>query len=223
MAYLKEYNLAGEEVGKIEINDELLSPSANTQMIKDYITALRANARQWSASTKTRAEVNHSGKKPRPQKGTGKARQGYLGAPQYKGGGRVHAPRPKFDQHVKVNKKEKRAVTRQLLIEKVLNDSLHVLRFVEMGKPQTKQVVQFLKARNLENKKIVFLAEGSNKERSTVLLETYRALFLSARNILGLRFVSLAVLNGYDVIANQHLIVMHSVVDQLKVLLGERG
>ena len=220
MAYLKEYNLAGEEVGKIEIDDELLNPAANTQMIKDYVTALRANARQWSANTKTRAEVNHSGKKPHPQKGTGRARQGYLGAPQYKGGGRVHAPRPKFDQHVKVNKKEKRAVIRQLLIEKVLNDSLHVLQFVEMDKPQTKQVAQFLKARDLENKKIIFLAESGDEGQGAILLEKYHVLYLSSRNIFGLRFLPLTVVNGYDVIANQHLIVMNSAVDQLKVLLG---
>lgn len=223
MAYLNEYNLAGEEVGKIEIDDALLTPAANTQMIKDYITALRANARQWSANTKTRAEVNHSGKKPHPQKGTGRARQGYLGAPQYKGGGRVHAPRPKFDQHVKVNRKEKRAVIRQLLIEKVLNNSLHVLHFEEMDKPQTKQVVKFLKARSLESKKIIFLAESGNEGQTTILLEKYHTLFLSARNVLGLRFLPLSIVNGYDVIANQHLIVMNSAVDQLKVLLGGQG
>ena len=223
MAYLNEYNLAGEEVGKIEIDDALLAPAANTQMIKDYVTALRANARQWSANTKTRAEVNHSGKKPHPQKGTGRARQGYLGAPQYKGGGRVHAPRPKFDQHVKVNKKEKRAVIRQLLIEKILNNSLHVLQFEEMIKPQTKQVARFLKERGLENKKIIFLAEGGNEGQTTILLEKYQMLLLSARNILGLRFLPLTIVNGYDVIANQHLIIMDSAVDQLKVLLGGQG
>lgn len=107
MAELKKYNLAGEALGQVAINDELLESNANSQMIKDYIVALRENARQWSANTQTRAEVNHSGKKPHPQKGTGKARQGYLGSPQYKGGGRVHTPRPKFDQHVRINRKEK--------------------------------------------------------------------------------------------------------------------
>lgn len=223
MAYLNEYSLAGEEVGKIEIDDALLAPAANTQMIKDYIIALRANARQWSANTKTRAEVNHSGKKPHPQKGTGRARQGYLGAPQYKGGGRVHAPRPKFDQHVKVNKKEKRAVIRQLLIEKISNNFLHVLRFEEMVKPQTKQIDAFLKTRDLENKKIIFLAEGGDEGQTAVLLEKYQMHLLSVRNIRGLRFLPLTIVNGYDVIANQHLIVMDSAVDQLRVLLGGQG
>src|SRR5271154_3212175 len=106
----------------------MLETAANSQMVKDYLVALRANARQWSANTKTRAEVCHSGKKPHPQKGTGKARQGYLGSPQYKGGGRVHTPRTKFDQHVSVNRKEKRAVMRHLVIEKVQGQNVHVLQ-----------------------------------------------------------------------------------------------
>ena len=74
-------------------------------MIKDYIIALSANQRQWNASTQTRSEVNHSTKKPFAQKGTGNARQGFLGSPQFRGGGRVHAPRPKYDQHVRINRK----------------------------------------------------------------------------------------------------------------------
>ena len=85
MATLKKYNLKGQETGHVEVDDRLVNAEANGQMIKDYIVALRANARQWSANTKTRSEVNHSTKKPHPQKGGGRARQGMLSAPQYKG------------------------------------------------------------------------------------------------------------------------------------------
>ncbi len=159
MATLKKYDLAGKEIGQITIEDEMLKSSANSQMIKDYIVALRENARQWSANTKTRAEVNHSGKKPHPQKGTGRARQGYLGSPQYKGGGRVHAPRPKYDQHVRINKKERRAAIRHLIIEKILDNHLHVLQFEEMKEPKTKSVSDFLKSRTLEGKKVLFLGD----------------------------------------------------------------
>ena len=87
MATLKKYDLAGKESGEVSISDDLLTLQANPQMIKDYIVALRANRRQWSASTQTRAEVNHSKKKPFAQKGTGNARQGFLGSPQFRGGG----------------------------------------------------------------------------------------------------------------------------------------
>ena len=160
MADLKKYNLAGKEVGHVSLEDDMLKSSANSQMIKDYIVALRENARQWSANTKSRAEVNHSGKKPHPQKGTGRARQGYLGAPQYKGGGRVHAPKPKFDQHVRINRKEKRAAIRHLIIEKILDNRLHVLEFDHMKEPKTQKLSKFLKSRELEGKRVLFLGDG---------------------------------------------------------------
>ncbi len=124
MADIKKFDLTGKEKGQVTVKDEVLERGANSQMIKDYIVALRANARQWSAHTKSRSEVSHSGQKPHPQKGTGRARQGYLGAPQYKGGGRVGGPRAKFDQHVSINRKEKRAAIRFLLAEKIQNNQL---------------------------------------------------------------------------------------------------
>src|SRR5271156_5483940 len=155
MAILKTYDIAGKQVGEMEVEDGLLEPRANTQLIKDYLVALRANKRQWSANTKTRAEVCHSGKKPHPQKGTGRARQGYLGAPQYKGGGRVHAPRPKSDQHVRINKKERRAAIRHLLIEKILDNKVHVLAFEPFKEPKTKRVADFLESRQLEESRVL--------------------------------------------------------------------
>ena len=93
MAVVKKYNLGGDVLESVEVDDQLLQVLANSQMIKDYLVAYRRNQRQWSANTKTRPEVSHSGQKPHPQKGTGRARQGYLGSPQYKGGGRVFGPK----------------------------------------------------------------------------------------------------------------------------------
>src|SRR5690242_6457982 len=129
-------------------------------MMKDYLVAYRANQRQWSANTKSRAEVNHSGQKPHPQKGTGRARQGYLGAPQYKGGGRVHTPKPKFDQFVRINKKERRSAIRHLIIEKILENKIHVLKAESFKEPKTKRVADFLKGRDLLGKRVLFLGEG---------------------------------------------------------------
>ncbi len=159
MANIKKYNLSGEQIGELSLDDTLLQGGANPQMIKDYLVAYRANQRQWSANTKTRAEVNHSGQKPHPQKGTGRARQGYLGSPQYKGGGRVFGPRPKFDQHVKLNKKEKRAVIKTLLAQKIQEQHVHVLSIEGLNAPKTKSVVEFLKKLNLAQKRVLFLAE----------------------------------------------------------------
>ncbi len=225
MAALKKYNLAGKEVGQISIEDDLLKSSANSQMIKDYIIALRENARQWSANTKSRAEVNHSGKKPHPQKGTGRARQGYLGAPQYKGGGRVHAPKPKFDQHVRINKKEKRAAIRHLIIEKILDNRLHVLQFEEIKEPKTKSVSEFLKNRALEGKRVLFLGDGlfmGAKEGKEAAPPTHKfeTFVKSIRNIPESEFMLVPNVSGYDIIVSHDLIVMDTAFDQLKVLLG---
>jgi len=115
MATLKKYNIDGEEVGKVEADKSLVDVQANTQMVKDYIIAIRANARQWSASTKGRSEVKHTTKKPHRQKGTGRARQGSLVTSQFRGGGVVFGPKPKFNQSVRVNKKEKKAAIKFLI------------------------------------------------------------------------------------------------------------
>ncbi len=225
MAALKKFNMAGKEVGQIAIEDEMLKSSANSQMIKDYIIALRENARQWSANTKSRDEVNHSGKKPHPQKGTGRARQGYLGSPQYKGGGRVHAPKPKFDQHVRINKKERRAAIRHLIIEKILANRLHVLQYEPLKTPKTKNVAEFLKNAALEGKKVLFLGEGlimgaKEGKEAAAPKQKFETFVQSINNIPGSEFMLVPTLNGYDVIISHELVVMESALDQLKVLLG---
>jgi large subunit ribosomal protein L4 len=212
VAVLKKYRLSGSESGEVVIEEESLKSNANSQMVKDYIVALRENARQWSASTKNRAEVSHSGQKPHPQKGTGRARQGYLGAPQYKGGGRVHTPRPKFDQAVKMNRKEKRAVVRHLLIEKLAESRVHVLQWEEMKAPKTKTLATFLKAVGLEGKKVLFVGDTQR----SVLTQ-------SLSNIPGQDFLLVPNMSGYDVISHQDVVVVDSAVDQLKVLLAGRS
>jgi len=225
VAALKKYNLAGNEVGHVAIEDELLQSNANSQMIKDYIVALRENARQWSACTKSRAQVSHSGQKPHPQKGTGRARQGYLGAAQYKGGGRVHAPKPKFDQHVRINRKEKRAAIRHLLVEKILGERLHVLHYEEMKAPKTQTIAKFLKSRALDGKKVLFLGDGLHvgaKEGSAPQspMRKFETFLKSISNISESDFLMVPNVSGYDVLAHQHIIVMDTAIDQLKVLLG---
>ncbi len=219
MALLKKYDLTGKEIGQVSVDDEMLTTTANTQMIKDYLIALRANARQWSASTKTRAEVCHSGKKPHPQKGTGRARQGYLGAPQYKGGGRVHAPRPKSDQHIRINKKERRAAIRHLLIEKILENRVHVLAFEPFKEAKTKRMAEFIKSRQLEDNRVLFLSEGFI-EKGAAPSEKYELFVKSLRNIPKMKFRQMPSVSGYDVIVNGDLVIMDSAVDQLKMLLG---
>jgi large subunit ribosomal protein L4 len=213
---LKKYNIAGSVVGELSIDDRLVQSTANSQMIKDYIVAIRRNARQWSANTQTRPEVSHSGQKPHPQKGTGKARQGYLGAPQYKGGGRVHAPRPKFDQHVKINKKERRAVNKSIVAEKIVGGNVHVLSLESFNEPKTKVVADFIKKLNVENKRVLFLYEGALNAGD----ERYDALKLSTRNLQKVQISQFPAINAYDLMVANHIVLLEPAVDELMVLLG---
>lgn len=224
MAVLKKYDLTGEEVGQVTIEDEMLQSQANGQMIKDYLVALRNNARQWSANTKTKAEVKHSGQKPHPQKGTGRARQGYLGAPQYKGGGRVHTPRPKYDQHIRINKKERQAAIRHLIIEKILDKKLHVLVEPHFEVPKTKRVAHFLRLSQLENKRVLFLAEGfpCSVEESGKGMDKYRSFVSSLNNIPKLVFKSLLNMSGYDLALGYEVFVMESAFNELISFLEGR-
>lgn len=201
MATLSKYNLQGEEVGQESLDDAFVASEANGQMIKDYIVAVRENARQWSASTKTRAEVAHTTKKPHAQKGTGNARQGTLVAPQHRGGGRAHGPRPKFNQHVRVNKKERRAVIRALLAEKIRDGRVTVVDHMQMDAPQTKDVSRFLRTRGL-SRGVLFL--GDHKEQ----FDEGRIHFCkSVRNLAQASFLPATQLSGYDILVAHDLVV----------------
>ncbi|MFA6914851.1 MAG: 50S ribosomal protein L4 [Parachlamydiales bacterium] len=214
MATLKKYSIDGRQLGDIKCNETLANAEAHGQMIKDYIVALRANARQWSANTKTRAEVNHTTKKPTAQKGTGGARHGNLVGPQFRGGGRVFGPKPKFDQHIRINKKERRAVIRALLADKIRENKIVVIENFSMDEPKTSSVVKFLKSLEMP-RRTLFLAESTTHEIPTedgsvkihVHNDKHLNFSLSARNIPGVKFQVANTISGYDV-AVAHTIVL---------------
>ncbi|MGR3973684.1 MAG: 50S ribosomal protein L4 [Candidatus Rhabdochlamydia sp.] len=212
MANIKKFNLSGEEIGHFTLSDELLNQQANSQMIKDYIVALRANLRQWSAHTKTRAEVSHSGQKPHPQKGTGRARQGYLGAAQYKGGGRVGGPRAKLDFHIAINRKEKRAAIRHLLAEKVHSDRMVALDADVMNAPKTKAIADFLKSLRVFGRKILFVADKLEFETNSHFVR-------SMRNIPNAQIMLLENVSGYDVVSHGHIVVLNTATNSLTQML----
>jgi large subunit ribosomal protein L4 len=210
VATLKKYDLTGKATGEVSIEDSLLGADANKQMTKDYLVALRANKRQWSANTQTRAEVSHSKRKPFAQKGTGNARQGFLGSPQFKGGGRVHAPRPKFDQHIRINRKEKRQAICWFLGEKIKGSQAHVLEYTSLKSPETKTLAKFIKTLNLSGKRVLFLAENGD----------YSTLHKSLRNIPKVEFTYFPNVNGYDLALCQEIIILESAMGQLNETLG---
>lgn len=213
MVTLKKYNLSGEAVGEVNVDEAFLDVEAHGQMIKDYIVALRANKRQWSANTKGRTEINHSNKKPWRQKGTGNARQGTFAAPQFKGGGIVFGPKPKFDQHVRINRKERRLAVRQLLADKIKNNSLILVEDAvfntALETPKTKAVVEFLKGRNIYGRPVLFVAECVENPDSRAPFKK------SARNLPRSAFTLAPNVNGYDVMVAHNIVMSESALQEL--------
>lgn len=227
MVTLKKYNLDGVEVGQVTVDERLINAEANGQMIKDYIVAIRENARQWSANTKTRAEVKHTTKKPHPQKGQGRARHGSLVGPQYRGGGRVFSPKPKFDQHVKINQKEKRAAIRFLLSEKFKENRIRIIENTEMEQPKTNKLASLLKV--FETKKSVlvlgessflqFEAEGNNY-KFNISSDQHYTFSRSLRNIPKTKFKLASNISGYDVLVAHDIVMTEAALNELKEWLS---
>lgn len=224
---LKKYNIDGKETGEIAIDPIFEDAKANKQMIKDYIVAIRKNARQWSASTKTRKEVKHTTKKPHPQKGTGRARQGSLVAPQFKGGGIVHGPKPKFDQHVRINQKERKSAIRYLIAEMMKNGNVIVFEEPSMEKPQTKTVANFLQKVGLE-KRVLFIGEGNEKTVETegktqtinIKCDQHDNFMKSLRNLDKVEFALAKNLNGYNVMVAKDLVITEKALEEVSAWLS---
>lgn len=220
---IKKYNLQGEQIGTIEVDDLLSQAQANSQLVKDYITALRANARAWTACTKTRSEVKHTTHKPHAQKGGGRSRQGSLVAPQYKGGGRVFGPKPKPDFHVRVNQKEKRAAIRALIAEKISHGKLVVVDSFSLEKPQTKVVGSFLRACGIDRRPL-FLGEGTYLDlgvedmlfRISAPSEVHENFKKSVRNIPFAEFSLVKDIDGYLLAVANTVILTESALAELE-------
>lgn len=215
MVKVRKYDLGGTESGDVEFSEDFLHNSVNSQVLKEYIVALNRNKRQWSANTQTRSEVNHAKKKPHPQKGTGRARQGFLGAPQFRGGGRVFAPKPKFDQHIRINRKERQAVIRALFSDKILNGQAYVLCVPDMSLPSTKSVVQFMEALSLLGKRALFLTGVKEVERAASVNNFVR----SVRNIPKVEVSFFLDVNGYSLGLARDIVILEDAVDDLKGFL----
>lgn len=223
MTTLKKYNLTGEEIGAVNAPESLVSCPVNSQLIKDYIVALRANARQWSANTKGRSEVSASTQKPHKQKGLGRSRQGTLVAPQYKGGGRVFGPKPKFDQHVKINRKEKRLAMRSILSEKIEAGKLHVLESTDMDMPKTRTVASFMDKLGLTGRRVLFLGEASFEhfdiegERLTFQVPCFdsTAFAHSVRNIDRSSFSLVTNISGYELMCAHEIVITEKALNDL--------
>ena len=185
------YNMAGKQIGEVELSEAVFGIEPNQYVVHDVVKNHLANCRQGTQSSLTRAEVSGGGKKPWRQKGTGRARQGSTRAPQWTHGGIVFAPKPRSYRYT-LNKKVRRLALKSALSAKAAAGNVLVVDKLEMGEIKTKTFQGFLNA--VESKKAVVVTGDPN-------------VVLSARNIPGIVTSPASLINVYDIVnANQVII-----------------
>jgi len=149
VAQVPVYNDKGKAVGKAAISDRIAAREPRPQVIRDYVVAVQANERQWSANTRDRSQVRGSTAKPWRQKGTGRARAGMGKSPMFRGGGTIHGPKPK-DMRVNLPKKVRRLALETALADTVRDERLLVLERLEIAEPRTRLVAALLRSLKLD-------------------------------------------------------------------------
>ncbi|MBQ8304639.1 MAG: 50S ribosomal protein L4 [Blautia sp.] len=198
MANVTVYNMEGNEVGTMELNDAVFGVEINEHLVHLAVVRQLANKRQGTQKAKGRSEVSGGGRKPWRQKGTGHARQGSIRAAQWKGGGVIFAPTPR-DYDVKMNKKERRAALRSALTSKVQDNKLLVLE--ELALPEIKTASMQKVLNNLKAEKALVITADDNK-----------TVYLSARNIEDVQTATPSTLNVYDVMKHNSVVVTKDAV-----------
>ena len=180
------YNLEGKKVSTVDLKEEVFGIEPNENIVHSVLANYLANQRQGTQSTKTRAEVRGGGRKPRRKKGTGRARQGSIRAPQWIKGGIALGPKPRKYSY-RVNKKEKRLAIRSILSSKVLENNLVVLDKISFKDIKTKQMVNALAKNKVEGKALVMIAEkNENVEKSTRNIENVKVAVVNTINVFDL-------------------------------------
>ena len=202
MANVSVFNMEGNEVGTMELNDAIFGAKVNEHLVHLAVVSQLANKRQGTQKAKTRSEVSGGGRKPWRQKGTGHARQGSTRAPQWTGGGMVFAPVPR-DYSFKMNKKEKRAALKSVLTSKVQENKFIVvdeLKFDEIKTKAMKNVLANLKA----DKALVILNDNDQN------------VVLSARNIEGVETALTNTINVFDLLKHNTVVVTKAAVETIE-------
>ena len=194
MSSVKVLNMAGAEVGTVELSDEIFGIEPNPVVVHEVVKNHLANCRQGTQSALTRAEVSGGGRKPWRQKGTGHARQGSTRAPQWTHGGIVFAPKPRDYSYV-LNKKIKRLALKSVLSAKAAEGKLVVVDSIKLDAIKTADFRKFLNAVKVDGKAVVVTPEVD-----TVIVK-------SARNIPGVLTTIANLLNVYDIVNAQYLVV----------------
>jgi len=202
MASVAVYNMSGNQVGDIQLNDEIFGIEVNENVVHMAVVQYLANQRQGTKSAKTRAEVRGGGRKPWAQKGTGRARQGSIRSPQWTGGGVVFAPKPR-DYSFKLNKKVKRLALKSVLTSRVKESKIIVLDELKLESIKTKEMVKLFD--NLKLKKALVVIDGSDKN-----------VILSARNIPNVKTANVGTINVYDILKYDTFVVTKDAVNKIQ-------
>ena len=203
MPSIDVYNIEGKKVKSVELKEEIFGIEPNEAVVHNVLVNFLANQRQGTQSTKTRAEVRGGGRKPWRQKGTGRARQGSIRAPHWVGGGIALGPKPRSYSY-KLNKKERRLAIKSCLSSKVIENELTVVDKFEFNEIKTKEVAKMLNNLKLEGKTLILLPE-----KNEIIQK-------SARNIKGVKTLSVNTINAYDLVNYKNLVVTLDTVKRLE-------
>ena len=203
MPSIDVYNVEGKKVKSIELKEEIFGIEPNEAVVHSVLVNFLANQRQGTQNTKTRAEVRGGGRKPWRQKGTGRARQGSIRAPQWIKGGIALGPKPRSYKYV-VNKKEKRLAIRSILSSKVLENELVVVDALSLNEIKTKEMVKVLANLKVEGKSLIVLPEKNENVQK------------SARNIEGVKTSLVNTINVYDLLKYKNLVITLDTVKKLE-------
>lgn len=206
MATLPVYNLSREEVGSIEVSDDIFATEVNRHLFYEVIKWQLAKRRAGTASTKGRNEVAGGGRKPFRQKGTGRARQGSIRAPNHVGGGTVHGPKPRSYEY-RLNKKVKKGALRSALSLRAAEQRLIVVQDLAMEEAKTRIAANVFQT----------LAHGN----ALVLDDTNDNLMLSVRNLPKVKYLHVDGINLFDVLKHDHLVLTEPMIRRLEGALGK--
>ena len=202
MSKVSVYNMEGNQVGELELNDAVFGVEINQHLIHKAVVSQLANKRQGTQKAKTRSEVRGGGRKPWRQKGTGHARQGSTRSPQWKGGGVVFAPTPR-DYSFKLNKKEKRAALKSVLTSRVQDNKLIVLDELKLDAIKTKEFKKVMD--NLKVGKAMVVIDGQDEN-----------VILSARNLPTVNTAMAENINVYDILKGDTLVLTKDAVAKIE-------
>lgn len=197
------YDIKGKKVSDVELAENIFGIEPNEAIVHSVLVNYLANQRQGTQSTKTRAEVRGGGRKPWRQKGTGRARQGSIRAPQWVKGGIALGPKPRSYKYT-VNKKERRLAIKSLLSSKVIEKELTVVDKLELSEIKTKTMAKALADLKVEGKTLIVLADKNEN------------VLMSSRNIEGVKTILLNNINVFDLLKYNNLVLPLETVKKIE-------